>query len=164
MPLGKIGNIKFSHIIARGESGILLYASNESEIENVSFQDFDFTFENSPLNPTCGGNFDLRPVIDQKYSMFSHNISAFYAQHVKYIQLHDVGIKWSDVKEDYFTNGIEFSDFENVVIDGCTGSPAPHSKNAAAISLENGKGYRITNSFASPYTGQFLLKHDVKMK
>jgi polygalacturonase len=162
VPLGNIRGIKFSHIIANGESGILLYSSNESEIEDITFHDVSFVFENSLLNPTCGGNFDLRPVTDQRYSMFSHDIPAFYAQHVKNIRLYDVDMKWSDVRENYFTNGIEFLDFENVVIDGCTIAPAPHNKNAAAISLGKGSGCRITNSHAPSPGTRFLLKRNVR--
>lgn len=159
--LGKIRNIKFSHVVAEGESGILLYGTNESVIDNVSFYDVSFTLENSRLNPTCGGNFDLRPVTDQKYSMFSHDVPAFYAQYVKNIRLNEFDVRWSDVQEPYFTNGIEFSNFDDVLIDGCTIDPAPHNKNAGAISLEDGKHYRIINSVASTPGVRFLTRHNV---
>lgn len=164
VPLGKIEGVKFSHIIAYGESGILLYASNESKIKNVSFHDVDFTLQNSKLNPTCGGNFDLRPVTDPKYSMFSHDIPAFYAQHVEDIKLSDVNIKWDDVREEYFTNGIEFNDFKNLVIENCMSDPAPHNIHSAAIFLADGKGYRIVNSFASRSGVLFLSKHAVETR
>jgi len=162
VPLGKINGVKFSHIIAKGSAGILLYSSDESEIENVSFHDVSFTLENDPLNLTSGGNFDLRPVTDQRYSLFKHDIPAFYAQRVRNVKLHDVDIKWGDVKENYFTSGVEFSDFKNVVIEGSTIGRAPRNKNAAAIFLENGKGYRIINSFASFRGVKFLSKRNVE--
>ncbi len=61
VPLGNIRGVKFSHIIAEGASGILLYSSNESEIEDVSFHDLSFTLEVDPLDPTCGGNLESAP-------------------------------------------------------------------------------------------------------
>ena len=160
--LGTVSGVKFSHIIAQGPSGILLYSSDESEIEDVSFDDVAFTLTADPLDSVCGGNFDLRPVIDQKYALFKHEIPAFYAYHVKDVRLRGVDIKWGDVGEKYFTNGIQFSDFRDIVIDGCTSAPAPHDKTDAAISLQDGRGYRVTNSF-SPFRGEeFLSKRNVE--
>ncbi len=159
--LGEINNIKFNHIIAEGESGVLIYGTPESTIKNISFEDITFKLNESPLNPTCGGNFDLRPAIDPKLSMFSHNISAFYAEYVKNIKLDNFEIKWGSVRESYFTNGIEFSHFKNVTINNYTGDPAPSNNNAAAISLENGSKYLILNSFTSNSNSNFLLKKNV---
>jgi len=158
--LGKIGNVKFDHIIAKGESGILLYGTEESEIESISFRDVSFVLEESPLNSTCGGNFDLRPVTDQRYSMFNHDIPAFYGQYVKDIHLHDVALKWGDMKEPYFTNGIEFSNFIGVMMDGCRIDSAPHSK-ASSILLDDGRNYQIVNCRALSKDHRFLIKKNV---
>ena len=160
--LGKIENIKFSNIIAKGESGILLYCSNESEVKNISFNDISFALNESKLNSVCGGNFDLRPTTDPKFALFSHNISAFYAENVKDIEIQNFDLKWGDVKESYFTNGIEFKNFKNICIDRYTGDPAPFNKTAAAICLKNGEEYRITNSFTSKAEKKFLIKENVK--
>ena len=162
VPLGNIRGAKFSHIIAEGSSGILLYASNESDVEDVSFSDVSFTLESDPLDSTGGGNFDLRPVTDQRFSLFKHDIPAFFAQHVKDVRLNEVDIKWSDVRESYFTNGIEFEDFRNVVIEGGTSAPAPHSEAGAAIRLVNGDGYSVRNVLAASRGARFLSKHNVR--
>ena len=159
--LGEIKNIKFSHIIAEGESGILLFGTGESIINNISFNDLEFKLDESPLNPVCGGNFDLRPAIDQKYTMFSHDIPAFYAEYVRDVKINDFEVKWGNVKESYFTNGIEFSHFENISINNYIGNPAPSRKDAAAISLEDGKQYRILNSYSIRTDSKFLIKNNV---
>ena len=159
--LGEIKNIKFSNIIAEGESGILLFGTRESIIDNISFKDIEFKLDESPLNPVCGGNFDLRPAIDQKYSMFKHDIPAFYAEYVKDVKINDFEIKWGNVEESYFTNGIEFSHFENISINNYIGDPAPSNKNAAAISIEDGKQYRILNSYPIRSDSKFLIKNNV---
>ncbi len=159
--LGKISNVKFSHIIATGEDGFLLYSSDESTIENISFNDVQFKLNESPLEAVCGGNFDLRPAIDPKKQMFEHDIPAFYAENVKNIQLRDFDIKWSDVKENYFTNGIEFNKFKNISIENCLADPAHNDKNSSSIYLCDGNGYRIMNSRASHSNKKLLLKKNV---
>ena len=162
VPIGYIRNIKFENIIAKSEAGILLYASKEGKVDNISFRDISLYIKNSPKNGTSGGNFDLRPATDPKFTLFSHDIPAFYGENVQNIQLHNVEIKWDDVTEPYFTNGVEFNDFDNVLIDGCRINPAPHSKNSAAISLENGKNYSIINSYTDNPKARLLSKKNVK--
>ncbi|MFZ0455553.1 MAG: hypothetical protein WAM24_17540, partial [Ignavibacteriaceae bacterium] len=149
-------------IIAEGESGILIYGTDESIIKNISFEDITFKLKDSPLNPVCGGNFDLRPAIDPKLTMFSHDIPAFYAKYVKNIKLDNFEVKWDSVKEPYFTNGIEFSDFDNISIDNYTGDPAPSNKDAAAVFLKNGNKYRILNSGTFRTASKFLSRVNVE--
>jgi len=160
--IGFIRNIKFENIIAKSEAGVLLYASKEGKVENISFRDISLYIMNSPQNVTSGGNFDLRPATDPKFTLFSHDIPAFYGENVRNIQLNNVEIKWDDVTEPCFTSGVEFNDFDNILIDGCRINPAPHSKNSAAISLENGKKYSIINSFTDNSKTKLLSKKNVK--
>jgi polygalacturonase len=144
-PIGRIKGLKFSHIVATGESGILVYGTKESVIEDVSFEDLDFRLSDSPLNPTSGGNLDFRPVLDRRLSLFAHDIPAFYAQHVKNLRLRDVSVEWGNVKEPYFTSAVEVTDYEDVVIDSLRGDASPASRDKAPVRLRNGKGDRVTN-------------------
>jgi hypothetical protein len=144
--LGKIHNLKFSHIFAEGESGMLIYGTPESVIENLTFHDVSFHLKESPLNPIAGGNFDLRPVLDNKLQLFSHNMPAIYAQYVKGLEIHDFNLTWDDMQESYFTCGLEVDHFENVLIQGFHGGPAPSNKTAKAINLKAGKNYKIIES------------------
>lgn len=66
--------------------------------------------------------------------------------------------------EPYFTSGVEFNGFDNVLIDGCRINPAPHSKNSAAISLENGTKSVIINSYTDNPNVHLLSKKNVKQK
>jgi hypothetical protein len=144
-PIGRIKGLKFSHVVATGESGILVYGTKDSVIEDVSFEDVDFRLNDSPLNPTAGGNFDFRPVYDPRLSLFRHDVPAFFAQHVKNLRLRDVSIEWGDVKEPYFTNAVEVEQFEDVVIDGLRGDASPSSPDKVPVRLRNGKGGRVGN-------------------
>jgi len=144
-PIGRIKGLKFSHIVATGESGILVYGMKESTIEDVAFEDVDFRLNDSPLNPTAGGNFDFRPVFDEHLSLLSHDIPAFFAQHVKNLRLRDVSIEWGDVKAPYFTNAVEIANYEDVVIDGLRGDASPSSPDKSPVRVHDGKGARIVN-------------------
>jgi hypothetical protein len=144
-PIGRIKGLKFSHIVATGESGILVYGTRESVIEDVSFEDLDFRLNDSPLNPTAGGNFDFRPVYDPRLSLFRHDIPAFFAQHVRNLRLRDVSVEWGDVKEAYFTNAVEVTDYEDVVIEGLRGGASPASPDKTPVRLRHGTGARVGN-------------------
>ena len=144
-PIGRIKGLKFSHIVATGESGILVYGTKESVIEDVSFEDVDSRLNDSPLNPVAGGNFDFRPVFDARLSLFAHDIPAFYAQHVRNLRLRDMSVEWGNVKEPYFTHAVEVTDYENVVIDGFRGDASPASRDKAPVRLRNGRGERVVN-------------------
>jgi polygalacturonase len=144
-PIGRIKGLKFSHIVATGESGILVYGTKESVVEDVAFEDVDFRLNDSPLNPTAGGNFDFRPVFDPRLSLLSHDIPAFFAQHVRNLRLRDVSIEWGEVRQPYFTHAVEVSDYEDVVIDGLRGDASPSSPDKAPVRVHDGKGARIVN-------------------
>jgi polygalacturonase len=159
---GSISNVIFNNIIAESVAGILLYSSMEGGIKDITFRDVSLYIKNSLRNSTCGGNFDLRPALDPKFTIFSHDIAAFYAENVKNIQLHNVEVKWDEVYEPYFTNGVEFNRFENIQIDGCDINPAPHCKTSAAISLNNGMAYSIFNTRSNATNKQFIIKKNVK--
>jgi hypothetical protein len=144
-PIGRIKGLKFSHIVATGESGILVYGTKESVIEDVSFEDVDFRLNDSPLNPTSGGNFDLRPVLDLRLSLFAHHIPAFFAHYVRNLRLRDMSVEWGNVRQPYFTNAVEVTDYEGVVIDGLRGDASPASPDRAPVRLRNGTGGRVAN-------------------
>ena len=160
--LGKIKNVKFSHIFATGEDGFLLYSSSESIIKNISFDDIQFKLNESRLEKECGGNFDLRPATDKKLELFEHDIPAFFAENVRNIRLDNFDIKWSDVKEPYFTNGIEFNKFKNIWIENCIVDPAPHSTSSSSIYLRNGSGYEILNTHSASAHRKLFKKKNAK--
>lgn len=144
-PIGRIKGLKFSHVLATGESGILVYGTKESVIEDVSFEDVDFRLNDSPLDQAAGGNFDFRPVFDPRLSLFRHDIPAFFAQHVKNLRLRDVSVEWGEVKQPYFTNAVEVASYDDVVIDGLRGDASPASADKAPVRLRDGKGAWVGN-------------------
>jgi len=141
--LGKIKNVKFDNITCRGENGILVYGSEESVIENVSFNHITFELTDSKLNDVAGGNIDLRGCSDPKSQLFKHDIPAFFASHVNGIIIEDFRLEWSGTRMPYFTNGINVSDFNGLRISNFIGTASPINKEAFPIYLENGKHVSI---------------------
>jgi hypothetical protein len=144
-PIGRIKGLRFSHVVATGESGIVVYGTRESVVEDVSFEDVDLRVNDSPLDPVAGGNFDFRPVFDQRLALFAHHIPAFFAQHVRNLRLRDLGVEWGNVKAPYYTHAVQVTDYEDVVIDGLRGDASPASRDRSPVRLRDGKRARVAN-------------------
>ena len=138
--LGRIRNVKFQHCVCRGEAGIVVYGTEENVIENLSFEDVALHVADSPLNGVGGGNFDLRPVLDPKLQLFSHDIPGLYAQYVRNLRIRDFDLSWDPVGQPFFTHGLDIREFDGVSIDGFRGTGAPGNRGAFPVSLRNGTG------------------------
>lgn len=147
--LGQIKHMKFQNIIARGEAGIVLYGTDENVIEDVSFENVTLHIAESRLNASGGGNFDLRPVLDPKLQLFSHDIPGVFAQYVKGLRLRDFDLTWGPVNQPFFTHGLEVSNFEGVTIENFRGTAAPCNPKASPIFLHNGKKFEIRGDVVS---------------
>lgn len=147
--LGQIRNVKFQNVICKGESGILIYGTDESVIENVSLEDISFHVADSKLNEVSGGNFDLRPALDSRYQLFSHDIPGIYAQYVKNLRIRDVDLTWDAIRQPFFTHGVEVEHFNDLRIQNFSGTAAPGNQKASSIALREGKGYRIEGTVGS---------------
>jgi hypothetical protein len=136
--LGKIENIYFSNIIARSEAGMVVYASDESEIVNLRFRDVYLFIKDSKMNDCAGGNFDLRPVTDQRFSLFEHEIPGFFAKGVKNLGIRNFTLRWDGQKQPYFSTGIEVEDFNTIEIFDLNGEAAPVNLTLKPVILRNG--------------------------
>jgi polygalacturonase len=136
--LGIIKNVTFTNITCKSENGILLYGTDESILENISFKNITFELTDSKLNDVAGGNIDLRGCLDPEQQLFQHDIPAFYAQKIKGLTIEDFKLKWTGTRMSYFTNGIEITDFTNVKIRGFEGTASPVNKKAFPVLLQNG--------------------------
>jgi polygalacturonase len=156
VPLGKIKNIKFQNVLCEGESGILVYGTSESVIEDVSFEGVTLHLTESPLNEVAGGNFDLRPVLEPSLQLFSHDIPAFFVQYVKNFQVREFRLGWDSVKEPFFTHGLEVNNFEGLTVSFFQGTAAPNNPHGFPVVVRNGTGCSISMPRAS------VLRENVK--
>ena len=144
VPLGGIRNVQFRGILCRSEAGILLYGSDESVIKDVSFDGLSVEIGEGPLTASAGGNFDLRPVLDPKLQLFSHDIPGIYAQYVQNLRLRDVEVRWDGVKQPFFTHALQVEEFDGLDVAGFRGDAAPGASSLAPIVLRNGTGATLT--------------------
>lgn len=140
--LGQIKHVIFSNIICKGENGMLIYGSNESMIEDVSFNHIRFELTDSKLNDVAGGNIDLRGASVQK-QLFKSDIPGLLIQYAKDIRINDFELNWSNTRMPYFTNGIEANHFDGLRISDFKGSASPINKTAYKIYAANGKGFFV---------------------
>jgi hypothetical protein len=149
---GTIRDVIFQNIICRGESGILIYGTGESMIEDVRFENVSLKMVNGAMQQIAGGNFDLRPVLDPKLQIFSHDIPGIYARWVRDLRIRDFELSWDPSPAPFFTHGIELEYFDGARIDGFHGTGVGK---ASPVSLRNGK------RFAGDVEGRFIQKMNV---
>ena len=141
---GTIRDVKFQNVSCTGESGIVVYGTDEAVIEDVAFDNVALRMKEGSLHDIAGGNFDLRPVLDPKLQLFSHDIPGLYAQFVKDLRVDDLDVTWDAVKEPYYTHGIEVGHFTGLRIAGFRGTAAPAGVNASPIFLHDGKDAQVS--------------------
>lgn len=143
--LGQVKHVMFENIICRGENGMLVYGSDESVIEDVSFNHIRFELADSKLNEVSGGNIDLRGSALDK-SLFARDIPGLLAQYVKGLRINDFKLQWTNTRMAFFTNGIELNHFEEVEIIDFKGSASPINPKGYRIYGEQGKGFKTNDN------------------
>ncbi len=142
--LGRIRNISFRDINAVGESGILLYGSKESIIDDVRFDNVRCLIKDSPLNDVAGGNIDLRGCFGDR-QLFASDIPAFYAQFVSRLTVMNSRFTWDDnIRQKYFTHGIQINNFTDVSLINNTAESSPSNSAMLPVSISNGAGFTTT--------------------
>jgi hypothetical protein len=134
--LGVIKNIQFSNIICKGENGILVFGTNESMIEDISFDRISFELTDSKLNDIAGGNVDLRGCMGAENGLFARDIPAMLIQYANNISINHFQLKWTNTRMPFFTHGIEANHFNKLRITDFSGSASPVNKTAHRIYSE----------------------------
>jgi hypothetical protein len=141
--LGQIKHVMFSNIICKGENGILLYGSDESIIEDISFDHIRFELTDSKLNELSGGNIDLRGCMRPNEQLFKRDIPGLLAQYVNGLRINDFVLIWTNTRMNFFTHGFELNHFKNVKVTDFNGSASPINKKAYRIFATEGKEFII---------------------
>jgi parallel beta-helix repeat protein len=115
---GAIRHVHFSNVIATSETGMLIYATTNGLIDDISFDNITLSIKQSALADGYGGNFDLRPTNDLALGIFKHSIPALYANHADNMTIRNMNVNWGKGLPDYFTHAVECTNFENILIDG----------------------------------------------
>jgi polygalacturonase len=154
--LGRIKNVKFDNITCKGENGILIYGTEESVIENVTFNNLTFELTDSKLNDVAGGNVDLRGCLGEKTQLFQRDIPGFLAENVNGLTIENFRLEWTGTRMLYFTNGIEVNNFKDLWIKNFKGTASPINTKAFPVSLSKGTG------FVTDFPEKSISKNEVK--
>jgi len=156
---GTIDNIRFSDITATSETGILIYGTENSVIENISLENIKLTINKGKYTESYGGNFDLRPAYPLEIALFKHNIPGFYAQFVKHLTVSRFELSWGTGLPSFFTSAFEINQFNGILLEGINANPSPASKGVSAIVLRNGTNYVLRNCITNE--GTVLLSKEM---
>lgn len=121
---GTLKRIRFSDIVAQGESQILIHGTEESPIEDVTFNNVDLILKKGVNSDAYGGNVDIRPVKNIKEALFEKDEHGLYAKHVKGLTLNRFSLSWAQEVPDYFTSGLYLEKCTSVRVDGYKGTGA----------------------------------------
>jgi polygalacturonase len=135
-PIGIIKNIHFDNITCRGENAILMYASEETKLQNIYFTNFDFILRKSALEKLSGGNFDLRPNTVAGKEIYKSDVPVVYIENAENVYFNQGSITWDGVEEKYYTYAIEAVKVNNMKLNNLTASPSPSNPHLKAISLK----------------------------
>lgn len=107
----RLRNVTFSNVTAVGDHGVVVYADDNSTIEDVRFDNVRLTLRPGALQESFGGNFDLRPIWDPARQVFAHDIPVVYARGVRSLVLRDVRIEREVGLPAFCRHAIECEDF-----------------------------------------------------
>jgi hypothetical protein len=161
VPVGSIKNIHFNNIMAKSESGIVIYGEKQGVVSDISLQDIRFELVNGKHSLTFGGNFDLRPVASLEKGIFKHDIPGLFAGHVNGLNIDRFQLIWGKDMAGYFTDGIECENTTDLTIRGFTGSQSPASPTSSAIHLSQCQQVIIDDCMAAIGTTVFLSHENV---
>ncbi len=94
---GKISNIRFFNITAKGENGVLIHGNKDNVIENILFENCNITLSKSS-KWECG-IYDLRPCLD--WGVEKYDNSAFFIRYAKDITFRNTKSGWDKLCENY---------------------------------------------------------------
>ena len=135
--VGTIRNIFFENITCRGENAILMYASNETKLQNIYFTNFDFILRKSALDKSSGGNFDLRPNIIKGKEIYKSDVPVVYIENADNVYFNQGNIGWDGVEAGYYTNAVEAVRVNGLKMNNMTAASSPSHPELPAVSLKS---------------------------
>ena len=139
--LGQIKHVTFNNIVCKGENGMLLFGTDESILQDISFNHIRFEFTDSKLNDVAGGNIDLRGTLRLQDGLFKSDIPGLFAQNIDGLTINDFQLEWTGARMPWLTNGIEVRNFKDLQITNFKGTGAPNNPKAVPVMLKDGEGF-----------------------
>lgn len=154
--LGRIRSVRFVNVTADAEAGILLHGSPESRLEDVGLDNVTLRLRRGPLQPSYGGNFDLRSTRDLSQGLFAHDIPALYCRHARGVSVRGLRVSWDEGLPEFSSHGLHAEDTEDLEISAYEGRASHPGAGRASIRLDRCRTVSVRDSKAPAGTGTFL--------
>ena len=154
--LGKIRNIVLTNILAESEAGVVIWAQEPGQIEDVTLDRFRLHLRKGPLSESYGGNIDLRPSADLQWAIFKHDLAGVFCHRATGLTLSQIDIRFDDDTSEFFTHALWCEETNRLVIDGFRGRQPGSGEKNAAILLDAVRDVTVRNSQAAAGTTTFL--------
>lgn len=136
--IGIIKNVSFTNVSCRSENCINLYASDETRLQNIFFNNLQMEFLKSKLEETCGGNLDLRPNTVPGKELFARNIPAIYIENADNVFFNQVAVSWDkNIDKKHYTNAFEAVGVNGLRLSNVIASPSPSNPKMSVVLLDN---------------------------
>jgi len=117
---GVVRDIRFSHILARGENGIVVYGYGPGLIEGISFDHVSVQIDKTTAY--AGGRQDFRPAPDHDFPEMP--TSGFLLRHAAGVTIRDCQVTWGRNRPDYYRHLIDAEDCPGLDASGLAGESA----------------------------------------
>jgi polygalacturonase len=146
-PIGIIKNINFTNVSCRSENCVNLYASDETRLQNIFFNNFQMEFVKSDKEETCGGNLDLRPNTVPHKEIFARDIPAIYIENADNVFFNQLNVIWDkNIDKKHYTHAIEAVGVNNLRLTSTIAAPSPANKGLATVLLQNCTNFYTDNT------------------
>ncbi|GGF20808.1 glycoside hydrolase family 28 protein [Subtercola lobariae] len=129
--IGRVRNVRFVNILARGENGVHIAANEPGLIEGLLLENVRVEIDH--WSEFEGGKYDRRPFSGEE-KIYDYPTSAFHIDTASDITVRNCEAVWGDEKQSYYAHAIETINTENVVIEGFRGQSAFPDRLAAIVS------------------------------
>ena len=157
--LGTVRNVRFSNVVARSESGALVYGHGDADIRNVALDGVRIEIRDSPHAERVGGNFDLQPT-GVTAPIYEHDVPALHVENAADVEVSDLTVEWADDVPSYHSSGLGCVGVEGLLVEDFVGRQAHPDGDGAAIDLREVRDVTVRDCRAAPGTGTFLATAD----
>lgn len=128
--IGRIRNVRFVNVLARGESGVHVSAERAGLIEGLVFQ--DVRVEVGRWGDVEAGFVDRRPWSGSPV-LERAPISGFHLEHVADVRLTDCSVAWDGPRQDFWAHALAAVDVEDLQLERFRGAGAGPEVEVVAI-------------------------------
>jgi len=156
--MGYVRHVRFSRVIAKSQSPVVLYSLDPGHIEDVEFRDLTLTMQAGPLLAVMGGNLDLQPTTPKDLGLTRQDLSAVQAHNVNGLSFHNLQVHWEGAFPEFYRSAVRVDGFHGLTIDGFEGEasrpayPAIEVMRGTHLSVRDSRslGGRLLDLTAAP--------------